>query len=140
LPQTMARILNVLLDLAFLPARSRIAGLRLEHVMADHRGKPRVDRPGLAAPHLVDRRAHIVVDPAPRYAAKRTERMIVGVEQHLMRLKDIGAHEERAAVTELEVRDLKLGANTANDRPVLAPVKLERLSRRKRKRHKRTPS
>jgi|TARA_R110001606_G_scaffold398776_2_gene578876 predicted anti-sigma-YlaC factor YlaD len=34
------------------------------------------------------------------------------------------------------VRDLKLGANTVNDRPVLAPVELERLSRRERERHK----
>ena len=118
--------------------------------MADHRGKPRVDGPGLAAPNLVDRRARspgnrsldrllcrlTVVDPAPRHAAKLKERMVVRVEQHLMRLKDIGAHEEGAALAELEVRDLKLGANTVNDRPVLTPVELERLSRRKRERHK----
>src|SRR5690606_38753231 len=69
-------------------------------------------------------------------AAKHTERMVVRVEQHLMRLKDIGQHKEGAAVAELEVRDLKLGAKTVNDRPVLTPVELERLSRRKRERHK----
>src|SRR3990167_309900 len=132
----MARILNVLLDLAFFPARSRIAELGLEHVMADHRRKPRVDGPDLAASDLVDRRTHIVVDPAPRHAAQHTERMIVRVKQHLMRLKDIGAYEERTAVTELEVRDLKLGTNTVYDRPVLAPIELERLARRKRERHK----
>ena len=62
--------------------------------------------------------------------------MIVRVEQHLMGLKDVSPHAERTAVTELEVRDLKLGANTVNDRPVLTPVELERLSRRKRERHK----
>ena len=57
LPESMARILNVLLDLAFFPTGCRIAELGLEHVMADHRRKPRVDCPRLAAPDLVDRRA-----------------------------------------------------------------------------------
>jgi hypothetical protein len=51
----------------------------------------------------------------------------MGVEQHLMGLEEIGPHEEGTAVAELEVRHLQLGAHAIADRPILAPVKLERL-------------
>ena len=52
-----------------------------------------------------------------------------------MRLQRIGPHGEGAAVAELEVRDLKLGALTADDRPIFRPVELERLAGVERKRH-----
>ncbi len=41
----------------------------------------------------------------------------------------IGAQVERPAVTELEVGHLQLGAHPSDDRPVLAPVELEGLTR-----------
>lgn len=51
--------------------------------------------------------------------------MIMGIEQHLVGLKEIGPHGEGPAVAELEVRHLKLGTHATQDRPVLAPVELE---------------
>ena len=62
--------------------------------------------------------------------------MDVRVEQHLVRLQRIGAQEERPAVAQLELRHLELGALAGHHRPVLAPVELERLARRKGQRHK----
>jgi hypothetical protein len=61
--------------------------------------------------------------------------MIVGIEQHLVRLQRIGPHDERPAVRQLEVRHLQLGALTADDRPVLAPVELEGLAWLEHQRH-----
>jgi len=43
LPQTMTRVLNVLLDLSLLPAGSRIAELRFEQVVAGYRLETDVD-------------------------------------------------------------------------------------------------
>jgi hypothetical protein len=45
--------------------------------------------------------------------------VIVGVEQHLVGLLRIGAENEGAAVTELEVSDLQLGPFARDDRPIL---------------------
>jgi hypothetical protein len=84
-----------------------------------------VDVALLAASDLVDRGPHIVVDAAPGNAAKDTEGMIVGVEQHLVRLQEIGPDDEGPAVAQLRMRHLQLGALIADDRPVLRPVELE---------------
>jgi hypothetical protein len=43
------------------------------------------------------------------------------VKQHLVGLQQIGPDDESAAVAQLEVRHLQLGALAAEDRPVLAP-------------------
>ena len=59
----------------------------------------------------------------------------MGVEQHLVRLQQIGPQDEGPAVGELEVGDLQLGPLAADDRPVLPPVELERLAGLKRQRH-----
>jgi hypothetical protein len=67
---------------------------RLEQIVAGHRQEADVDVTLLAAADLVDRGAHIVVDAAPGNAAEDAERMIVGVEQHLVRLQEIGPHDE----------------------------------------------
>jgi hypothetical protein len=94
-----------------------------------------IDLPLLVAPDTVDRRAHVVVDSAPGNAAQNPEGVVVGVEQHLVRLQRIGSHDEGTAVAELEVRHLKLGAFAAENRPVLRPLELERLARLERQRH-----
>lgn len=52
-----------------------------------------------------------------------------------MGLQRVRPHEEGSARAELEVRDLQLGALPADDRPVLAPVELERLARAEGQRH-----
>ena len=133
----MTRVPDVLLDLPLLPTGGRIAELGLEQEVADHRREARVDLAFLSPPDFIDRRAHVVVDAAPRHAAQHTEGVVVGVEQHLMRLLRIGAQNEGAAVGELDVRDLQLGPLAGNDRPVLRPVELERLAGQERQRHER---
>jgi hypothetical protein len=74
-----------------LPSGSRIAEIGLEQEVADHRGKARVDLAFLASPDFVDGGAHVVIDAAPQNAAEHAEGVVVGVEQHLMRLLWIGA-------------------------------------------------
>ena len=61
--------------------------------------------------------------------------MVVGIEQHLVGLQQIGPHDEGPAVAELDMGDLQLGALAADHRPVLAPVELERLARLEDQRH-----
>jgi hypothetical protein len=81
-----------------------------------------------APTYLVDRCLHIIVDAALRYATECGEGMVVRVEQHLVGLGQVGPHEEGAAVAQLEVRDLELGADAIDLDPVLAPVELECLA------------
>ena len=63
--------------------------------------------------------------------------MIMGVKQHLVGLKRIGAKKKGAAMRQLNVRHLQLHPLAADDRPIFAPVELERLSRLKDQRDKR---
>jgi len=69
LPEPVAGVLNVLLDLPLLPAGGRIAELGLEQEVADHGRETGVDLALFAAANLVDRRPHVVVNAAPRHAA-----------------------------------------------------------------------
>ena len=91
------------------PSRGRIAEVSIEKVVAGHRGKACIDLALLADANLVNSRSHIVVDAAARHAAKHPERMMMRVEQHLVRLQRIGPDNEGAAVAKLEVRSLQLG-------------------------------
>jgi hypothetical protein len=80
----MARILHILLDLAFLPTRSRVAELGLEHIVAGHRQEPGIDLPFLATADPIHRRLHVVVDAASRHATEHPEPMHMSVKQHLI--------------------------------------------------------
>ena len=82
---------------------------------------------------------HIVVDTPLRYPTKRLEGMIMGIEQHLVALQQVGAQEEGPAVTELEMGDLQLGIHPVDHRIVFAPVELKGLTRCKCQRDKRVP-
>ena len=64
----------------------------------------------------------------------------MGIEQHLMRLQWICAHQECSAVRELRMGRLQLDPFTTNGSPVFAPVELERLARLEHQRHKRAAS
>src|SRR3546814_1013025 len=100
LPQTVPRILDILLDLPLFPSRSRVTELSFEQIVADHRQEESVDGAFLATPDIVDRRAHIVIDNPARNAAQHAEGVIMGVEQHLMGLQKVGAQGEWQAVTD----------------------------------------
>ena len=132
----MAGIAHVLLHLALLPARCGIAELGLEQEVADHGRKARIDVALLATAHPVYSGAHVVVDATAGHATQDYECMVVGIEQHLVRLQGVGAQVERSAVAELEVGYLQLGAHASEDSPVLAPVELERLAGAEGQRHK----
>ena len=125
LPDAMPGVLNILLDLSLLPARGRIAELGFEQKVADHGLETGVDVPGLAFPDSIHRRLHIVVDTTPGNPAHYPEGVVVGIEQHFVRLQRIGPQEEGPTVRELELGDLQLGLHAGNDRPVFAPVELE---------------
>ncbi len=131
----MAGVLDVLLDLSLLPARGRIAKLGLEQIVTGHGREAGIDLAFLAAADPVDRCAHVVIDPPPGNAAQNPEGVVVGIEQHLVRLQRIGPHDEGTAVAQLEVGNLQLGALAADDRPVFRPVELERLAGIERQRH-----
>lgn len=124
----MPGVAHVLRDLALLPARGRVAELDLEEVVADHGGEARIDVARLAAQDLVHSGLHVVVDAALGHAATHAKGVVVSVEQHLVRLWQVGPHVEAAAVAELELRHLQLGALAGEHGPVLAPVKLEGLA------------
>jgi hypothetical protein len=103
LPQPLTAVLNVLLDLAFLPTRRDIAEFRVEQIMRRHHAEAGVDDPRLPLADLVHRRFHIVVDASPRHPAKSTKCPCVGVEQHFLALGRIGYEEEGTAGTQLGV-------------------------------------
>ncbi len=137
LPEPMARVLDILLNLSLFPAGCWIAEVRIEQVVAGHGQEAGIDLALFAATNPVHRRPHVVVDPALRHAAQNPEPMVMGVEQHLVRLERIRPDEEGAAVRQLDVRNLQLGPLTAQDRPVLAPVELESFPARKDQRNER---
>ena len=66
LPKPVSGILNVLLNLTFLPTCSWTAERGLENVMAGHRQKPGIDLPLLTPADTINCSAHIVIDPARR--------------------------------------------------------------------------
>lgn len=89
---------GILLNLTFLPTRSRVAELWFKNIMAGHGLESGIDVTLLASAHTVHGRLHIIVNPAAGNAAKHAKRMPMGVKQHLMRLQRIGSHEESPAV------------------------------------------
>ena len=96
--------------------------------MAGHRREPGIHIALLAKSDLVDGGLHIVVDAATRHAFEDAKGMPMRIEQHLMRLQQIGSNQKRAAVRELDMGHLQLDPLSANIGPVLAPVELERLA------------
>ena len=141
LPQAIARILHVLLDLTLLPASSGIAELGFKDVMARHRFETRVDITLFTATDTVYSRLRVhcprtnggsmnaVVNTAAGNTAKHAECMPVRVEQHLMGLQLVGSNQKCPAVRQLCVCYLKLDTLAADGGPLFAPIELERLTR-----------
>src|SRR5690606_38577106 len=135
LPNLATPILHVLLDTPLLPAGGPVTEIRLEQVMAAHGKEARIDVARLAPTDLVDGRLHIVVDAAPRHAAKGSKGARMRVEQHLVALRRVRSEPEGAARTQLGVRNIELSAQTADEGVLRAPVELEGFAQRKAQRH-----
>ncbi|MFT4613547.1 MAG: hypothetical protein ACI9NT_000688 [Bacteroidia bacterium] len=106
--------------------------------MTDHRLEPFVNVSALTAPHLIDRRLHVVVDASLRDAAQGNQGMVMGIKQHLMDLQWVDPQHKSTAVIELEVGNLQLGSFTTNDHPIFRPVELEGFAGRKDQRNERS--
>jgi len=103
--------------------------------MPDHGVEALVHLVLLAPADLVHRRLHVVVNAALGDTTEGTEGVVVGVKEHLVGLRQIGAHEKSATEAQLEMGNLELGADTVDSDPVLAPVELESLAGGKLQRH-----
>jgi hypothetical protein len=136
LPDAPARILHALLDAALLPAGRDIAEVRIDQIVRRHRRKARIDDARLAAArHAIDRRLHVVVDPATGDAAQSGQTAQVRVEQHLVALRRIRDQPERARGAQLHVRELHLPPHSADHDAFFAPVELERFAPLEAQRH-----
>ncbi len=132
----LARELHLVLDLTLLPARSGRARRRLDQMMRTHPLEAGVEAPLLADQDRIDRRRHVVMDSTHARAAKMSERLIMGVEHHLLALTWIGDQERHAAVAKPEMRDLDLGRHPTDHHKPVAPVELAGLTRREPQRNK----
>ena len=83
---------NLVLDLPLLPARTGIAGGRLDEMVRAHLQETAVEGALTADEDRRHGRPHVVVDAAPAGAAKEAEGLLVSVEDHLLRLARIGAY------------------------------------------------
>ncbi len=98
LPQSRSGILDIRLDLSLLPTCGGIAELRRKDVVVRHREEADVDLPFLAAANTINRRLHVVVNAAARHAAEDPEAVSMGVEEHLVRLQQVGSDQKSPAM------------------------------------------
>src|SRR5271156_4516536 len=122
---------DLVLNLTLLPARCRRTGDRIDEVMTAHLLEAAVVEATLADEDRLHRRLHVVVDAASAGPFEQSERPIMGVEHHLLRLAWISAHEQHAAVTKPDMGDLHDHRHAAQQDDFVAPVELVGLSRSK---------
>ena len=133
--EALAHEADLVLDLALLPARRRRASDRLDKMVRAHLEEAAIVLPILADEDRLHRRLHVVVDAARAGAPEEGERPLVRVENHLLRLTRIGAHEHHAAVAKTDVRDLHGRRHPVHHDDLVAPVELVGLARRERQRN-----
>ena len=121
---------DLVLDLPLLPARGRRAGDRLDQVVAAHLLEAAVIGPLLAGEDRVHRRLHVVVHALRAGALEEGERLVMGVEHHLLALARIGPDEQHAAMAEPHMRHLHRGRHAVHHHDLMAPVELVGFARR----------
>ena len=104
-------------------------------MMRAHLKKAAIVLPVLADEDRLHHRLHIVIDAARAGALEESERPIVGVEHHLLRLARISAHEHHAAVAEADMGDLHGRGHPVHHHDLVAPIELVGLARCKNERH-----
>ncbi|SAI07516.1 Uncharacterised protein [Enterobacter hormaechei] len=125
LPQALAGILHVLLNLAFLPTRCWITELRIKQVVADHGSEPLIDPALFATPHRIHSGLHVVVDAALGNATEDLKGMPVGIKQHFMFLLVVSPKHKGPAVGQLKLGNLKFDLFARYAGKVLTPIELE---------------
>jgi hypothetical protein len=133
--EALAHEADLVLDLALLPARGRRARDRLDKMVRAHLAEAAIVLPILADEDRLHRSFHVVVDAAPAGAPEEGKRPLMGVENHLLGLARIGAHQHHAAMAEANVRDLHGRRHPVHHDDLVAPIELVGLARRKRQRH-----
>jgi len=115
---------HLVLDLSLLPARRRRARGGLDQMVAHQPLEAVIELALLADEHSIDRRLHVVVDAPPRHPLEELERLLMGVEDHLLRLAQVGPHEQHAAVTQSDLRHLHGDGHAVENDDLVAPVEL----------------
>lgn len=133
LPQALAGILHVLLNLAFLPTRCWITELRIKQVVADHGSEPLIDPALFATPHRIHSGLHVVVDAALGNATEDLKGMPVGIKQHFMFLLVVSPKHKGPAVGQLKLGNLKFDLFARYAGKVLTPIELKASPQAKRK-------
>ena len=135
LEEAPADHVDLVLDLALLPARRGRAGGRLDHVVVGHDQEAPVEHSLLADEHCIHSRLHVVVDAPGGRAAEEGEGSGMGVEHHLLALARVGPHVHRPGRAEPHVGDLHPQGRAGDLHVLMAPVELEGLARTKHQRH-----
>ena len=117
------------------PARGRGARDRFDEVMSAHLLEATVVRAVFAHEDRVHGRLHIVVDPPRAGTAEEGERLVMGVEDHLLRLSRIGSDEDHPAVAEPDMGDLHRRGHPVDQNDLVAPVELVGFARIEAQRH-----
>jgi len=122
---------NLVLDLPLLPAGCRRAGDRIDEVMAAHLLESAIVQAILADEDRLNRGLHVVVDAASTGALEQSERPVLRVEHHLLRLARVGANKQHTAVAEPDMGGLHDYRNAIQQNDLVAPVELVGFSWRK---------
>ena len=115
---------DLVLDLPLLPTGRRRAGDRIDQVMAAHLLESAIVETILTDEDRLHRGLHVVIDAASAGALEQSERPVVGVEHHLLRLARIGSDEQHAAVAEPDMGGLHNHRHAIQQDDFVAPVEL----------------
>jgi len=126
---------DLVLDLAFLPARGGRAGDRIDQVMSAHLLEPAIVGAILADEDRVHSRLHVVIDTPGTGPAEECEGPVVRVKHHLLGLARIGTHERHPAVAQADMGNLHGRGHPIEDHDLMAPVELVGLTRIEAQRH-----
>ena len=83
----------------------------------------------------VHRRLHVVVDASRAGATEERERLVVRVENHLLGLARISAHEQHPTEAEPDMRDLHRRGHAVDQDDLMAPIELVSLAGIEAQRH-----
>lgn len=115
---------NLVLDLSLLPARGRCAGDRVDQVVPVHPLEPAVVRALATGKDRVHRGLHVIADAPRTGSAEEGEGLVLGVEDHLLRLAQVGPDEQHPAVAKPDMRHLHGCRRPIDHHNLVAPVEL----------------